>query len=817
MNPIANGMVPKSAITHVSKEVSDKSITTSWIFKLLTSDQMKQIIAELEQNQFVVSLVNSLKLKVTGLISQFGSYLNTEFHTFMNGGTKEVHMATVSDYNIQNDLIKDNLVGILGLHTFPVVAPYYKMSSASKDVAPKVETPLTPLQIASLYHFPTGLNGSGVKVGIIELGGGYTMSDVTNYLKQLSVTGTPNITAVAVDGASNDPSDTSGANVEVILDIDVIVALVPQAAIRVYFCPNTDQGFYDGIQNAINDGCSVISISWGGPESSWSSQTMASYNALFESAYNQNVMICVAAGDNGSSDGASGNNVDFPASSPYVLACGGTNLQGSNATITSEKVWNDGTDSATGGGLSNIFTIPDYQGSVSFNLKGKRGVPDVAGNADPNTGYIIYYQGKQQVVGGTSAVAPLWTALLTMIVQQNKSNSCLANLHQKLYGTTDVFRDITSGNNGSFSAGVGWDACTGNGSPIGQSVMTLLSGTGSTTPAISFTGTPVSGTVPLTVAFTDTTNDSSTTGWAWDFGDSGTSTAKSPTHVYSNVGSYTVSLTTIGTSTNTLTKTNYITVTAPIVKPVASFTTNVQTGEKPLTVNFTDTSTGGPTSWLWSFGDRTTSTLQNPSHTYKTAGSYNVSLKVTNNDGYNIINHNGYIRVTNPPVKPVANFRADFTTGKAPFSVNFKDISSNNPTSWLWNFGDGETSTLKTPTHTYSKIGSYTVSLTASNSAGSSTISKTQFVKVENLVQVKPTASFTVNPIQGPGYITAKFTDTSSNKPTKWLWNFGNNTTSIGQNPIVNYTKKGNYTVTLTVTNAHGSSSVTKLNCVIVQ
>jgi kumamolisin len=213
------------------------------------------------------------------------------------------------------------------------------------------------------------------------------------------------------------------------LDIEVAGAIAPAAQIAVYFAPNTDQGFLDTVTTAIHDATnkpSVISISWGGPESSWTQQSMTAFDQAFQDAATMGITVCVAAGDNGSSDGASGDNVDFPASSPYALACGGTSVQASNNSITSETVWNDGAQGgSTGGGISSFFALPPYQEGLSAALTAggartlaNRGVPDVAGDADENTGYDVRVDGSDTVIGGTSAVAPLWSGLIARINQK---------------------------------------------------------------------------------------------------------------------------------------------------------------------------------------------------------------------------------------------------------------------------------------------------------------------------------------------------------------------------------------------------------------
>ncbi len=243
----------------------------------------------------------------------------------------------------------------------------------------------------------------------------------------------------------------------------------------------------DAINAAIHDTVrkpSVISISWGGAESEWTPQALNAFNAAFHDAALLGISVCAAAGDDGSSDGETDgkNHVDFPASSPWVLACGGTKLVSSNGAIQSETVWNDGANGgATGGGVSSHFSKPAYQAAVNVpkptgtaNTTG-RGVPDVAGVADPDTGYSILVDGQQGVVGGTSAVAPLWAALIALLNQQLGKN--IGWFQPALYGTITqhkALHDITSGTNGAYKAGPGWDACTGLGSPNGMAILNVL-------------------------------------------------------------------------------------------------------------------------------------------------------------------------------------------------------------------------------------------------------------------------------------------------------------------------------------------------------
>src|SRR5208283_3199730 len=255
----------------------------------------------------------------------------------------------------------------------PHARPHFRVkSNARREAKPRAKASTsvsyTPLQVAQFYNFPPGANGQGQTIGIIVLGGGYKPSDLNSYFTSLGISPIPSISAVSVDGGKNKPTGSAnGPDTEVMLDIEVAGAVAPGSKIVVYFAPNTDSGFLDAINQAVGDKKnkpSVISISWGGPESTYTSQSLQSYNSALQAASAVGVTVCVAAGDDGSTDGVTDGlqHVDFPASSPYALACGGTHLTGSGSTITAETVWNDlPTDGATGGGVSATFPLPAWQ------------------------------------------------------------------------------------------------------------------------------------------------------------------------------------------------------------------------------------------------------------------------------------------------------------------------------------------------------------------------------------------------------------------------------------------------------------------------
>ena len=456
----------------------------------------------------------SRRLKVRGTVTQLSAAFGTTLTLVSSphpGGTGTVtHRYRSGGLSVPAELA-GIVTAVLGLDDRPQARPHFRRlrTVAPETVAPETvapETvapegkrkppgtpqPLTAPQVASFYNFPANTDGTGQTIAIIELGGGYTQSDLDTYFSGLGLA-TPSVTAVGVDGASNSPGDPADGEVD--LDIQVAGAVAPGAAQVVYFAPNTDAGFVDAISQAVHatPTPAVISISWGGPENSWSAQSRSSMDSAIADGAVLGVTVTVAAGDNGSSDDPNNPNavnVDFPASSPNALGCGGTQLIGdiSTFTITSEVVWNEvaNNEGAGGGGVSVVFPLPSWQANAGVPASAAggsttpgRGVPDVAGNADPTTGYLVVVDGQQQPIGGTSAVAPLWAGLIARLAQATGKTFGL--LQPLIYAgvtpgtTTPGFNDIVDGDNGAYKAGPGWDACTGLGSPNGTALLTRLS------------------------------------------------------------------------------------------------------------------------------------------------------------------------------------------------------------------------------------------------------------------------------------------------------------------------------------------------------
>jgi kumamolisin len=423
----------------------------------------------------------SRRMVVAGPVSAFTEAFGTAVSQVRTAHPQSpdgvIHRYRTGQLNLP-DALSGVVTAVLGIDNRPQARANIRFAPAAA-AAPSY----TPVQVGAAYNFPTDANGTGQTLAIIELGGGFVQADLDTYFSGLGIAA-PSVTAVPVDGGSNSPTgDPNSADGEVVLDIEIAGALAPGAAQVVYFAPNTDQGFTDAVSAAAHavPTPAAISISWGSPEDAWTAQARDTLDQACADAAALGVTVLVASGDNGSSDnvGDGAAHCDFPASSPHVLGCGGTRL-----TVTAsgarggETVWNDGSSGgATGGGVSTAFPTPGWQAKAGVPGSG-RGVPDVAGNADPQSGYQIYVDGQSSVVGGTSAVAPLWAALVCRLAQ--RSNKRLGLLQVTLYAGVAPgvpqpgLHDVTQGNNGAYHAGPGWDACTGLGTPDGIALGTLL-------------------------------------------------------------------------------------------------------------------------------------------------------------------------------------------------------------------------------------------------------------------------------------------------------------------------------------------------------
>ena len=409
-------------------------------------------------------------VKLSGTAAQIQSAFAVELRSYQaEGKTFRSHAGNVQ----VPEGLADRVEAVLGLDTRPIAQPRRKLTPA----APASHL---PNQVGALYGFPKDVTGQGQCIALIELGGGYLASDNQAAFKAMGLS-TPTIVAVSVDGATDSPG--SDADGEVALDIQVAGGNAPGARIAVYFAPNTVQGFVDAITHAATDTTNqpkVISISWGTAEVNWAAtgmQAMNAMNSALQDAANLGVSTFVAAGDNLGTDGVNNGraNVDFPASSPWAIGCGGTQISTSSGKIVSEVVWNEGPSGwGTGGGISDYFSVPAFQSKTTLpaSVNGGRhgrGVPDVAGDASGMSPYSIVLDGAVNQIGGTSAVAPLWAALTALLNQA--CGTSLGFFLPTLYASPTPMREITVGNNKpigtnlGYNAGPHWNACTGLGVP----------------------------------------------------------------------------------------------------------------------------------------------------------------------------------------------------------------------------------------------------------------------------------------------------------------------------------------------------------------
>ena len=391
------------------------------------------------------------------------------------------------------------VTAVFGLSDRPLARPHLAHAPAGHPV----ELGYTPEQLAAVYGFPVLENGGAglhLVVGIAELGGAVDSAD----LAALRTT-CPRVRVVeeSIDGGVPE-SDPTGPDTEVALDWQVIARVLTACApnadvdIVIKYAPNTDRGFTDVTASFASDGrpYAAVSTSWGSPEDQWTANAMDAMDRAYALCAERGIVHCVAAGDNGAPDGIGDGGVraDHPASAPHAIGCGGTRLVAVGGIRLAETAWNelDISEGSTGGGVSGHFAPPSYQvenGIVPVARDDRvagRGVPDVAAVADPTTGYVVHRDGQDIVIGGTSAVAPLWAALLTLAVA--RAGRPLQDVHESLYAAPQAFHDIVAGGNDGYRAGTGWDAVTGLGTPKGREVCEAVA-----FPAMQLSGREVRG------------------------------------------------------------------------------------------------------------------------------------------------------------------------------------------------------------------------------------------------------------------------------------------------------------------------------------
>jgi kumamolisin len=459
-----------------------------------TDDYVKVITNWATANNLTIVDAHSgtATVKLLGTAGQYNSLFNIALEDVTDGDrtyiTHENELTIPTDIDSVVELVAglDNTIGF----THNAILD----NSAPPVVAPNTISYPTPVDLAKAYQFPRSAGndqsqGTGACVGIVELGGGWTTQNLTSTFGRIGLTN-PTVVDVLVDGATNDPTD-AGSSGEVMLDIYCVGSVIPSGKTVMYFAPNTFQGFIDSITAATNDNTnnpSVLSISWGTTDSYWSTQDRTAFDSALQAAIVRGITTFVAIGDYGTQAISSGATytVQYPGTSPYVVSCGGTFVTINNDySIASEVVWNQ-TSYSTGGGISNIYSIPSWQSGKGYTYKlypagtvtalATRGVPDMSAMASD---YQFYYSSTNNfgTFVGTSAVAPLLAGLMGRV--NTLGNQRCGFINSKIYASTGAFSDITSGNNAApaavgYSATTGWDACTGLGRPIGTAFAGLF-------------------------------------------------------------------------------------------------------------------------------------------------------------------------------------------------------------------------------------------------------------------------------------------------------------------------------------------------------
>lgn len=419
--------------------------------------------------------LDSGKVLLRGKVKDFNEAFKVKLDDFKGPlGVSRERFGNISvPRNIANDV-----QGVLGLEDKPFAHADVQRYKPSGPFHPRISGAMSPVNAANAYDFPKEASGKGQSVAILQFGGALDLADTASYFQQRGIK-MPDINIVTVDGAKMKGGQS--ADDEVALDTQVLGSVAPDAKQTVIFAPNSEQGFLDAITRATfakagEQSNSAISISWGAPETMWSQQAMENMHMAFKKAALKGITVFAATGDNGAKNGTDRFTADYPASDSLVLATGGTELKlTSDGKIDSEKTWAD-----SGGGISESNAVPDFQREVKLppnankNEKTGRGVPDVAGNANPATGYMIRVHGMESRMAGTSAVSPLYAGL---VLRMNESlGQRVGYLNPFLYknGTSDIFRDMTTGNNGGYDAGPGWDAATGWGVLNGKKLLEAM-------------------------------------------------------------------------------------------------------------------------------------------------------------------------------------------------------------------------------------------------------------------------------------------------------------------------------------------------------
>ncbi len=501
-------------------------------------------------------------------------------------------------------------------------------------------------------------------------------------------------------------------------------------------------------------------------------------------------LVAAAGNDNNGS-------LDYPANSPYVIAVGAaspcgerkrsSNLASECDTLVTPDPLGYTCDGERWWGSNYGINLQDAAGALDVLAPTMLPTTDISGAAGYQLGNF------EPWFNGTSCSAPYVAGVCALVLSADPMLT--PNQVRSLIVSTAM--DVVS-----IESAPGWDRFSGYGLVNAfQAVAAAMP------PAAAFFASPTSGCQPLIVAFNDMSGGY-VQGWQWDFGDGGLDFTQHPTHHYTMPGTYTVTLTVTGPGgVDTLIQTDLITVDPPALPDFAATLTS---GPAPLTTTFNDATLNDPTNWQWDFGDGEPSDSQNPTHTYLAPGFFTVTLTANNACGGGVMVKTDYIHVLDQ--LPVAAFTASDTAGCAPLDVDFTYVPLGGPVdTWAWDFGDGGSSSLENPSHTYA-VGVYDVTLIVSNASGADTLLVTGRVAAA----AAPSAAFSAAPTAGADTLTVVFTDQSTGVPTSWAWDFGDGGASSIASPSHTYAAPGRYTVSLTVANVCAADTLAVVDQIVI-
>jgi len=458
MKSISHSWVNLESLGLIHTAALDSDIQLSLRIITANSKAQSRVLAHYSLDGIDAEACGATDITVKGSARSLGKSFFTAFANYAPSWYGAEWPAMVPE-NLAADII--SILGLDNYGTFRPAGLETFLPSASFGYG------FTGSKMAELYKFPAG-NGSGQNIGIVQLDGSFSQNELNYYFSSRNLGTAPAVNVVLLNGTAQ---KTNEADIEVALDVQIIAAVCPAANITIYFSPNSIQGFYEAIRVAgLNN--DVVSISWGQDEQSYL-QTYGYLNSFSNLIGGLGKPVFIASGDYGSAGlTGSGLHVSFPASVPTAFACGGTTIvtDATNTSIVGETTW-----TGSGGGYSAYYPIPVWQTSIVPGLK--RGVPDFSANADPRTGYSVYTQRTGNiVVGGTSAVAPLMAAPFALINGNRGATAKISSINSDMYTFLgmNVYRDITAGSNGAYSASSGWDPATGLGVINGINLQNLI-------------------------------------------------------------------------------------------------------------------------------------------------------------------------------------------------------------------------------------------------------------------------------------------------------------------------------------------------------